>query len=138
RSLIPAQGWSAATTLGTKDITELTLKALGLCANNPFRVETNGGLRYPGLSLRANPGLELANAFGVIVGIPACWNLANAFGVIVGTPACWNLANAFGVIVGIPACWNLANAFGVIVGIPACWNLANAFGVIVGIPACWN
>src|SRR6185369_11212138 len=80
RSLIPAQGWSAATTLGTKDITELTLKALGLCANNPFRVETNGGLRYPGLSLRANPGLELANAFGVIVGIPACWNLANAFG----------------------------------------------------------
>ena len=26
---------------------ELTLKALGLCANNPFRVETNDGLRLP-------------------------------------------------------------------------------------------
>jgi len=36
-------------------------------AINPFRVE---GLLYaliPGLSLRSNPGLKLANAFGVVV-----------------------------------------------------------------------
>jgi len=43
-------------------------------------------VKFPGFSQCSNPGLQLANAFGV---------LANAFGV---------LANAFGV---------LANAFGV-------------------------
>jgi len=32
----------------------------------------------PGLSLRSNPGLELANAFGVNTGL----KLGNAFGVI--------------------------------------------------------
>ena len=31
--------------------TRLTLKALGLCADNPFRVETNFDYLYPGLSL---------------------------------------------------------------------------------------
>jgi predicted outer membrane lipoprotein len=59
----------------------------------------------PGLSLRSNPGLKLANAFGVGL------KLANAFGVGL------KLANAFGV--GL----KLANAFGV--GL----KLANAFGV---------
>jgi len=41
----------------------------------------------PGLSLRSNPGLELANAFGVDVA-----GLANAFGV-----GGAGVANAFGV-----------------------------------------
>jgi predicted outer membrane lipoprotein len=40
--------------------------------------------------LRSNPGLKLANAFGVKAGL----KLANAFGVKAGL----KLANAFGVI----------------------------------------
>ena len=32
---------------------------------NPYRVENNIELIIPGLLLRANPGLKLANAFGV-------------------------------------------------------------------------
>jgi len=43
----------------------LTLKVLGMCGNNPYRVEKNCGDVDPGLSLRSNPGLKLANAFGV-------------------------------------------------------------------------
>jgi len=35
-------------------------------------------MMIPGLSLRSNPGLELANAFGVNTGL----KLGNAFGVI--------------------------------------------------------
>ena len=41
-----------------------TLKALGLCAANPFRVKSIFRY-YPRLSLRSNLGLKLANAFGV-------------------------------------------------------------------------
>jgi len=33
---------------------------------NPFRVWSQFKFIFPGLSLRSNPGLELANAFGVI------------------------------------------------------------------------
>ena len=44
-------------------------------------------VQYPGLSLRSNPGLKLANAFGVEEG-----GYANAFGVEGG-----GYANAFGV-----------------------------------------
>ena len=33
---------------------------------NPFRVQRFFLMTYPGLSLRSNPGLKLANAFGVI------------------------------------------------------------------------
>jgi hypothetical protein len=33
---------------------------------NPFRVATQDEMMIPGLSLRSNPGLKLANAFGVI------------------------------------------------------------------------
>ncbi len=40
-----------------------TLKALGLCGINPFRVERLGRI-FP--RVESNPGLELANAFGVI------------------------------------------------------------------------
>src|SRR6185295_16921174 len=63
RSLISAQGWSAATTLGTRITRRSTLKGLG-GRRTPFRVYR---LFYviPGLSLRSNPGLKLANAFGV-------------------------------------------------------------------------
>jgi len=35
-----------------------------MCGHNPFRVQTGGAVT--GLSLRSNPGLKLANAFGVI------------------------------------------------------------------------
>ena len=65
RSLIQAQGWSVATTLGHKSKKRKTLKALGLCDSNPFRVECMVDGLFPGLSLRSNPGLKLANAFGV-------------------------------------------------------------------------
>jgi hypothetical protein len=34
-------------------------------AANPFRVESIVVAVFPGLSLRSNPGLKLANAFGV-------------------------------------------------------------------------
>jgi len=34
-----------------------TLKALGLCEGNPFRVQRIGGALTPGLSLRSNPGI---------------------------------------------------------------------------------
>jgi hypothetical protein len=40
-----------------------------LCDVNPFRVYGLFSFPIPGLSLRSNPGLELANAFGVIQSI---------------------------------------------------------------------
>jgi hypothetical protein len=43
-----------------------TLKGLGLCAANPYRVHMDFNGPDPGLELRSNPGLELANAFGVL------------------------------------------------------------------------
>ena len=43
---------------------------------NPFRVGPDFGIGYPGLSLRSNPGLTLANAFGVNRA-----EITNAFGV---------------------------------------------------------
>jgi hypothetical protein len=47
-----------ATTLGNEyKKGPLTLKALGLCGNNPCRVETKCGDHDPGLLLRSNPGL---------------------------------------------------------------------------------
>ena len=70
----PAVGAQRATTLGSRQHDRPTLKALGVCRNNPFK---GSPLRQtlsafitclfasPGLSLRSNPGLELANAFGV-------------------------------------------------------------------------
>ena len=42
-----------------------TLKGLGLCAVNPFRVSLVIRYAIPGFSLRSNPELKLANAFGV-------------------------------------------------------------------------
>jgi hypothetical protein len=45
---------------------ELTLKGLGMCVANHFRVVTKFETANPGLSLRSNHGLKLANAFGVI------------------------------------------------------------------------
>jgi hypothetical protein len=65
RWLIPAQGSSVARSLGHKRRLQQTLKALGLCANNPFRVGVESVNQTPGFSLHSNPGLELANAFGV-------------------------------------------------------------------------
>ena len=64
---------------------------------NPFRVERVFLIRFPqGSRWRSNPGLRLANAFGVTLGL----RLANAFGVTLGL----RLANAFGVRLGqIPA-----------------------------------
>ena len=56
---------------------------------NPFRVGTTFVDITPGFSLRSNPGLRLANAFGVN-DEP---RLANAFGVNDEL----RLANAFGV-----------------------------------------
>jgi hypothetical protein len=43
----------------------LTLKRVRL-ARNPFQGWNEFGDLIPGFSLRSNPGLELANAFGVI------------------------------------------------------------------------
>jgi hypothetical protein len=45
---------------------------------NPFRVKTQFMLGLPGLSLRSNPRLQLANAFGVIANSqPAMVKCAN-------------------------------------------------------------
>jgi len=57
---------------------------------NPFRVNRTISYTYPGFSLRSNPGLRLANAFGVI----KLAEIANAFGVI----KLAEIANAFGVL----------------------------------------
>jgi len=88
---------------------------------NPFRVQLTFMFLIPGFSLRSNPGLKLANAFGV---------LANAFGVLANTFGV--LANTFGVLANTFGV--LANAFGV---------LANAFGVICAgnpfrLQGCYN
>src|SRR5215213_4608322 len=96
---IHPQGWSAATTLGFNLNYESNPERVRRLAN-PFRVSADFGNSPPGLSLRSNPGLKLANAFGVT---------ANAFGVT--ATAFGVTANAFGVT---------ANAFGV---------TATAFGV---------
>ncbi len=42
-----------------------TLKGLGLCGNNPDRVQPIIVVVFPRLSLHSNLGLKLANAFGV-------------------------------------------------------------------------
>ena len=81
---------------------------------NPFRVNRTISYTYPGFSLRSNPGLRLANAFGVI----KLAEIANAFGVI----KLAEIANAFGVI----KLAEIANAFGVI----KLAEIANAFGVL--------
>jgi len=66
----------SAPTLGPNKKRVLTLK--GFAARETlFRVSSYFWVRFPGLSLRSNPGLKLANAFG----INAKPELANAFGV---------------------------------------------------------
>ncbi|HSE17499.1 MAG TPA: hypothetical protein VLB46_10630 [Pyrinomonadaceae bacterium] len=55
--------------LGTVSVASTTInpqKAFRLTQNaNPFRVAIELDFSIPGLSLRSNPGLKLANAFGV-------------------------------------------------------------------------
>src|SRR5678816_1310131 len=64
RWLVSAQSWSAATTLGS--LLRIATNPEGVrLAMNPFRVNIPL-FAYPGLSLRSNPGLGLANAFGVM------------------------------------------------------------------------
>src|SRR6185503_12635828 len=71
RSLIRAQGWRAATTLGSKQKAKPTLKALGLCDINPFRVERMMVDFSQGCRCAPTTGLELANAFGVHQSLPS-------------------------------------------------------------------
>jgi predicted outer membrane lipoprotein len=66
----------------------------------PFRVSPLLLLADPGLSRCSNPGLKLANAFGV-----SGLELANAFGVIITEP---KLANAFGVLTSSSNCFEVA------------------------------
>jgi len=64
RSLISARGWRAATTLGT--ITKMRLNPVRVPPRDkPFQGLTVFFFGNPGLSLRSNPGLKLANACGV-------------------------------------------------------------------------
>ena len=63
RWLIRAQGSSAARTLGSKEKRTSTLK--GFTARRTLSGLQENLWDFPGLSLRSNPGLELANAFGV-------------------------------------------------------------------------
>jgi len=81
----------------------------------------------PGFSLRSNPGLQLANAFGVFK--TECWINSNAFGVF--KTECWISSNAFGVFK--TECWISSNAFGVFK--TECWISSNAFGVFK--TECW-
>jgi hypothetical protein len=61
-----AHGWSAATTMGSDHKKwRLTLKGLGLCAITLSGLSAFFAARLPGFSLRSNPGLKLANPFGV-------------------------------------------------------------------------
>jgi hypothetical protein len=59
------KGWSEATTLGRRHIISVNPERVRRLAN-PFRVWTPFSLKDPGFSLHSNPGLKLANAFGVI------------------------------------------------------------------------
>src|SRR6185295_1663224 len=96
RSIIAAQGWSASDNPGSRGRERSTLKALGLCGNNPFRVRRTVIMFTQGCRLRSNPGLELANAFGVYrAGVPRI--LANACGVIAQGSAGSRPARAFGL-----------------------------------------
>jgi predicted outer membrane lipoprotein len=80
-----------ATTMGTNLNLASTLKGLNL-QKNPFRVEAFFRYFDPRVVASSNPGLKLANAFGVMC---PRFKLANAFGVIVRR---FKLANAFGVM----------------------------------------
>jgi hypothetical protein len=62
RSLISAQGWSAATTLGLAALLQINAESVGKLANS-FRVENAS--RYLSQGCRCAPTLKLANAFGV-------------------------------------------------------------------------
>jgi len=64
----PGLEHSAATTLGIK-VKEVLNPERVYCEANPFRVENNIGNDKPRVVavLRSNPGLQLANAFGVIL-----------------------------------------------------------------------
>src|SRR6185369_3077252 len=70
RSLISAQGSSAARTLGNINKGELNPERVHPEAN-PFSVGRKIRWLHPELSLRSNSGLELANAFGVLVNYSA-------------------------------------------------------------------
>ena len=63
--ILGPNGWSAATTLGSQRENNINVKALGMCGNNPCRVETNVHTLTQGCRVRSNPGLTLANALGV-------------------------------------------------------------------------
>src|SRR5215217_2660043 len=73
RSLISAQGWSEATTLGSGHKTSLNPERVRQ-PPNPFRVWSLFFVYSQGSRERSNPGLELANAFGVK---PPAQKLAN-------------------------------------------------------------
>jgi hypothetical protein len=64
RSLTLAQGWSAATTLGTNLRGAFNPERVPPAAN-PYRVVRFSEVVTLGLSLRSNPRLRLANACGV-------------------------------------------------------------------------
>src|SRR5215217_1355882 len=64
RSLISAQGWSEATTLGSGHKYSLNPERVRQ-PPNPFRVWSLFFVYSQGSRERSNPGLELANAFGV-------------------------------------------------------------------------
>jgi hypothetical protein len=64
RWLTSAQGSSIARTLGQISVFRINPERVRR-ARNPFRVDSILINQIPGLSLRSNPGLRLANAFGV-------------------------------------------------------------------------
>ncbi|HSE19940.1 MAG TPA: hypothetical protein VLB46_22960 [Pyrinomonadaceae bacterium] len=57
-------GWSAATTLSINPKYNVNPERVRQLPN-PFRVYDSFSFVNPGFSLRSNPGLQLANAFGV-------------------------------------------------------------------------
>src|SRR6185369_5077628 len=126
------QGCRKATTLGSKPKTEINAESVRPVHRQPFQGLNQISNSYPGLSLRSNPGLKLANAFGVnskpklanAFGVNSKLKLANAFGV----NSKLKLANAFGV----NSKPKLANAFGV----NSKLKLANAFGVSLSPLPC--
>ena len=52
-------------TLGFKVFKRINAESVRPVREYPFRVETNDGLCSQGCRWRSNPGLKLANAFGV-------------------------------------------------------------------------
>jgi hypothetical protein len=75
RWLTPAQGWNAVTTLGSQ-LNKFIRTLKGFVGRRTLSGFNRLSFVSPGFSLRSNPGLGLANAFGVLIRNQFCLPLS--------------------------------------------------------------